>query len=70
MTTELKTCENCSRENFPESSFCDLCGSPLDVLVECSCGCCHPDTVCDNPDYPEAVFADLSERPEAVFSVY
>ncbi len=67
MLSELKTCGICNRENLPESSFCDLCGSPFEVLVECSCGCCHPEAVFSDPsDYPEAVF--LIDYPEAVFA--
>jgi hypothetical protein len=68
MLSKLKTCDICSRENLPESSFCDLCGSSFEVLVECGCGCCHPETVYAEPDYPEAVFPDPSERAEAVFA--
>jgi hypothetical protein len=68
MLSELKTCDICNRENLPESSFCDLCGSPFEVLVECGCDCCHPEPVFVEPDYPEAVFPDPGERPEVVFA--
>jgi hypothetical protein len=68
MSSRLKTCDNCGRESVPESSFCDLCGSPFIVLVECGCDFCLPEPVSVEPEYPKAVFPDPSERPEAVFA--
>ena len=68
MLSKLMTCDVCNRENLPESSFCDLCGSPFEVLVECGCGCCYAETLFADPDYPEAVFPDPSDYPEAVFA--
>jgi hypothetical protein len=68
MSSELKACGNCGRENLAESSYCDLCGSPFEVWVECNCACCDLGPVIVEPDYPEAVFPDRSEYPEAVFA--
>jgi len=68
MSSKLKACDNCGRENLPESIFCDLCGSPFEVLLECGCDCCYPEPVSVEPDYPEAVFPDPRERPDAVFA--
>jgi hypothetical protein len=68
MSSELKVCDNCGRENSFVSSYCDLCGSAFEVWVEFDCSCYYSGPVIVEPDYPEAVFPDLSEYPEAVFA--
>jgi RNA polymerase subunit RPABC4/transcription elongation factor Spt4 len=66
MSWELKACGNCGRQNLPESSYCDLCGSPFEIWVECTFS--YSGSLIVEPDYPEAVFPDRSEYPEAVFA--
>ena len=35
MYIQPKTRMNCGRESQPESRYCDLCGSPLIMIIDC-----------------------------------
>ena len=76
MSLKSRVCGNCFQRNLPDSNFCDLCGFPIEALLDC--GCHHPEAVfvaldyaepvLVDPIYPDAVFPDPSDYPEAVFA--
>jgi hypothetical protein len=68
MASGSKCCMCCGHVNRLESNYCALCGSPFAVPVEHFCLCYYPEPVFVEPDYPEAVFPDPRDYPEAVFA--
>jgi hypothetical protein len=73
MPLKSRVCGNCFQRNLPDGNFCDLCGVPFEVLIDCSpepvlVALDYAEPVLADPIYPDAVFPDPSDYPEAVFA--